>query len=91
MDGCASPACGRTSSGATLAFAVLVSSLRFLTCTPSDLIVPNVVSTLFGIVEIVRTVSKVPLLCECLAALSLPYLHESESSTELRVPELTRK
>ena len=63
-----------------------VSSHGFLTARLLHLFVPNVVSTLFEVVEILRIdlqhdgddievhflTWRVPLLCECLAASSLP-------------------
>ena len=79
--------------------------IDFLTARLLHLIVPDVVSTLLEIVEILRIDLKhydnvevhfltgtLPLLGECLAVSSLLLLHESaESVAELRVPELTRK
>ena len=54
MDSCASRACRRTTSGATLAFAVHVSSQRFLNCTPSAFDRYDFFSILHEIVEILR-------------------------------------
>ena len=79
--------------------------IDFSTARLLHLIVPDVVSTLLGIVDILRIdlkhddnvevhfkTGRVALLGECLAVSSLLLLHESaESVAELRVPELTRK
>ena len=79
MGSCASRACRQTTSGAMLAFAVLVSSHRFINCTPTA---SNLVSILLEIVEILQIdlqhhddnievhflSGRVPLLGECLAA-----------------------